>query len=102
MHGRKWRRTRFVQDIKSSILVCAGFEILAGHFGGQDQLSGEGTLCQGIYVVVSSWSHEAFKQGLTDTSLGYRRGLTCIPGELGLVACQPRWCLNLGFCCIFV
>ena len=47
MNGRKWRRTRFVKDIKSSILVCAGFEILAGHFGGQEQLSGEGTLCQG-------------------------------------------------------
>lgn len=64
MHERKWRSTSFVEDIMSSILVHAGFELLAGRLGGQEQLGGKGTLCQGIQVIVSFWSCEAFKQRL--------------------------------------
>lgn len=41
-------RGRFVEDIKGSILVPAGFELLAGHLGGQEQLSGKGT-CARVY-----------------------------------------------------
>lgn len=38
MRERKWRSTRFVEDIMSSILVD-GFELLlAGRLGGQEQL----------------------------------------------------------------
>ena len=42
MHGR------FVEDLKSSILVRAGFELLAGYLVGQEQLSGKGT-CARVY-----------------------------------------------------
>lgn len=36
-HGRKRRRSRSVEDKQSSVLVPAGFEILAGRLGGQEQ-----------------------------------------------------------------
>ena len=80
-----------VEDIKSSVLLHVGFEILAGH------LRDRSSKCLGHTV-------REFTSGSgVRARVGHTLAWDVVEGLCASqMASQPRWCLTLGFGCMCV